>query len=60
MADLMLNIMASFLCFEWPLIAERVRAGMDRAWKQGKHVGRPQALNGALDRLMPEIVAAPW
>jgi len=56
-ADLMLNIMASFAQFERSLIAERVRAGMDRARKQGKHVGRPQALNGDLDRLMPEIVA---
>jgi len=56
-ADLMLNIMASFAQFERSLIAERVRAGMARAKKQGKHVGRPQALNGNLDRLLPEIAA---
>ena len=42
-ADLMLNIMASFAQFERGLIAERVRAGMDRAKRQGKHVGRPTA-----------------
>lgn len=33
--DLMLNILASFAQFERALIAERVRAGMTRARKQG-------------------------
>jgi DNA invertase Pin-like site-specific DNA recombinase len=56
-ADLMLNIMASFAQFERSLIAERVRAGMHRAKKQGKHLGRPFVLNGDLDRLLPEIAA---
>jgi len=56
-ADLMLNILASFAQFERSLIAERVRAGMDRAKRQGKHVGRPQALNGNLDALRPAIAA---
>jgi DNA invertase Pin-like site-specific DNA recombinase len=42
----MLNILASFAQFERALIAERVRAGMARVKKQGKHVGRPQAVNG--------------
>jgi len=55
--DLMLNILASFPQFERALIAERVRAGMARARKQGKHVGRPQALNGNLDRLIPALEA---
>jgi DNA invertase Pin-like site-specific DNA recombinase len=55
--DLMLNILASFAQFERALIAERVRAGMARAKKQGKHVGRPQALNGDLDALRPAIAA---
>jgi len=44
--DLMLNILASFAQFERALIAERVRAGMDRARRQGKHVGRPRKVNG--------------
>lgn len=44
--DLMLNILASFAQFERALIAERVRAGMARAKKQGKHVGRPRVVNG--------------
>jgi DNA invertase Pin-like site-specific DNA recombinase len=39
--DLMLNIVASFAQFERALIAERVRAGMERARKQGRRLGRP-------------------
>jgi DNA invertase Pin-like site-specific DNA recombinase len=53
----MLNILASFAQFEKALIAERVRAGMARARKQGKHVGRPAKLNGNLDVLRPAIAA---
>ena len=53
--DLMLNILASFAQFERALIAERVRAGMARARRQGKHIGRPQALNGNLEALRPLI-----
>lgn len=56
-ADLMLNILASFAQFEKALIAERVRAGMARAKKQGVHVGRPSRLNGNLDALRPAIEA---
>jgi DNA invertase Pin-like site-specific DNA recombinase len=44
--DLMLNILASFAQFEKALIAERVKAGMARAKKQGVHLGRPPAING--------------
>ena len=55
--DLMLNILASFAQFERALIAERVKAGMARARKQGKHIGRPQALNGDLEALRPLIEA---
>jgi DNA invertase Pin-like site-specific DNA recombinase len=55
--DLMLNILASFAQFERALIAERVKAGMDRARRQGKHIGRPQVLNGNLDALRPAIEA---
>ena len=53
--ELMLNILASFAQFERALIAERVRAGMVRAKKHGKHVGRPLALNGDLEALRPAI-----
>ena len=54
-ADLMLNILASFAQFERALIAERVRAGMDRARRQGKHVGRPRKVNGEWTTLEPDV-----
>ena len=40
-ANLMFTIMTGFAEFERSLIAERVRAGMARAKKQGKPIGRP-------------------
>jgi len=55
--DLMLNILASFAQFERGLIAERVRAGMARAKRQGVHVGRPPSLNGDLEALRPAIAS---
>ncbi len=54
-ADLMLNIMAAFAQFERALIAERVRAGMARARKQGKRLGRPRVLNGGWERVRPLV-----
>ncbi|HLW48637.1 MAG TPA: recombinase family protein [bacterium] len=51
----MLNILASFAKFERALIAERVRAGMDRARRQGKHVGRPRKVNGEGTALEPAV-----
>jgi DNA invertase Pin-like site-specific DNA recombinase len=53
--DLMFNILASFAQFERSLIAERVRAGMARAKGQGKHVGRPRAVNGEWDDIAPRV-----
>src|SRR5919107_2578861 len=38
---LLFGIMASLAEFECSLIAERVKAGMERARAQGKHTGRP-------------------
>ncbi|AEW03958.1 Resolvase domain protein [Sulfobacillus acidophilus DSM 10332] len=38
---LLLNLLASLAEFELELIRERVTAGMDRARRQGKHIGRP-------------------
>ena len=38
------GIMASLAEFERSLIAERVKAGMQRAKAQGKHTGRPALL----------------
>ena len=51
----MFNILASFAQFERSLIAERVRAGMARAKGQGKHVGRPRAVNGEWDEIAPQV-----
>jgi len=39
---LLLNLLASLAEFELELIRERVRAGMERARRQGKRIGRPQ------------------
>jgi len=38
---LLLNLLASLAEFELELIQERVKAGMDRAARQGKRMGRP-------------------
>jgi len=58
LSDLLLNLMASFAQFERSLIAERVRAGMARAKRQGKHVGRPRRhLNGTWTVLRPQVLA---
>jgi len=38
---LLLNLLASLAEFELELIRERVKAGMDRARRQGVHLGRP-------------------
>ncbi len=39
---LMLNLLASVAEFELEMIRERVKAGMDRARRQGKKIGRPR------------------
>ena len=39
---LLLNLLASLAEFELELIRERVKAGMDRARRQGKQIGRPK------------------
>ena len=39
---LMLNLLSAFAEFERDIISERVKEGMDRARKQGKHIGRPR------------------
>ena len=57
---LLLNLLASLAEFELELIRERVKAGMDRARRQGKQIGRPRVtdrkgfnrrFNEVLDRL---------
>ncbi len=53
--ELVFNLLATFAQFERSLIAERVRAGMARARKQGKRLGRPRALNGEWEQVRPLI-----
>ncbi len=54
-ADLLFNLLAAFSQFERSLIAERVRAGMARAKRQGKHVGRRPVLNGEFATVEAEL-----
>ena len=39
---LLLNLLAAVAEFELEMILERVKAGMDRARRQGKRIGRPK------------------
>ena len=39
---LLLNLLAALAEFELELIRERVKAGMDRARRQGRQIGRPK------------------
>ena len=39
---LLMNLLAALAEFELEMIRERVKAGMDRARRQGKHIGRPK------------------
>ena len=42
---LLLNLLASLAEFELELIRERVKAGMDRARRQGRRIGRPRVID---------------
>jgi DNA invertase Pin-like site-specific DNA recombinase len=42
---LLLNLLASLAEFELELIRERVKAGMERAKRQGKKIGRPKVMD---------------
>lgn len=53
--ELVFNLLATFAQFERSLIAERVKAGMDRARRQGKHVGRPRVVNGEWDGMRRRV-----
>ena len=45
MGRLLLNLLASLAEFELEMIRERVIAGMDRARRQGKKIGRPRVID---------------
>jgi DNA invertase Pin-like site-specific DNA recombinase len=53
--ELVFNLLTTFAQFERSLIAERVKAGMARAKKQGKRLGRPRAVNGEWAAIHPLI-----
>jgi len=57
MGNLLLNILAAVAEFEKGLVAERVKAGMARARKQGRRFGPTPKLNGDLEALIPAIEA---
>jgi DNA invertase Pin-like site-specific DNA recombinase len=50
-------ITAAYASLERGILRETVKSGMERARKQGVHVGRPAKLNGNLDALRPAIAA---
>ncbi len=56
-SDLVFHVLTAVAEFERSLIGERVRAGLARARKQGKTLGRRAALNGDLDALIPALQA---
>ncbi len=43
--ELVFNLLATFAQFERDLICERVRAGMERARREGRHLGRPSTMH---------------
>ena len=63
---LLLNLLASLAEFELEMIRERVKAGMDRARRQGKRIGRPSVwdrrgfsrrFGAILERLHGEVIS---
>jgi DNA invertase Pin-like site-specific DNA recombinase len=53
--ELVFNLLTTFAQFERSLIAERVKAGMARAKKQEKRLGRPRAETGGWAEIHPLI-----
>jgi DNA invertase Pin-like site-specific DNA recombinase len=48
-------ITAAYAQLERGILAERVRAGMERARKEGRHVGRPPVVKGEWSKLRPMV-----
>ncbi|MHB1956397.1 MAG: recombinase family protein [Sulfobacillus sp.] len=53
---LLLNLLASLAEFELELIRERVTAGMERAKKEGKAIGRPKGIDPQKQVRMDQIL----
>ena len=55
---LLLNLLAALAEFELEMIRERVKAGMDRARRQGKQIGRPRVTDRrGFNRRFTEVLA---
>ncbi len=55
--ELVFNLLATFAQFERSLISERVKAGIARARKQGRRIGRPKLkINGEWSSIRDQIV----
>src|SRR5919106_1813327 len=54
---LLLNLLASLAEFELELIRDRVKAGMDRARRQGRRIGRPRLRTG---KASPGVLETFW
>jgi DNA invertase Pin-like site-specific DNA recombinase len=52
---LLFHVLASIAEFERDLIRDRVKAGMARARRAGKRLGRPHAIDGVWDQIRPLI-----
>lgn len=53
---LLLNLLASLAEFELEMIRERVNAGMDRARRQGKRIGRPKGIDPQKQARMARVL----
>ncbi len=53
---LLLNLLASLAEFELELIRERVTAGMERARKEGKSIGRPKGIDPQKQARMVQVL----
>ena len=56
---LLLNLLAAVAEFELEMIRERVKAGMDRARRQGKRIGRPSVMPSRLQKTFWSGFGAP-
>lgn len=52
----MLGMCAVFAEFEWNTISDRIKAGLERARKQGKRIGRPTSVTVAAERRIRELL----
>lgn len=55
---LLMNLLASLAEFELEVLSERVRAGMERARREGKKIGRPKVVDREeVRQMLPEVQA---